>query len=132
MIVTGLGRARLTLRQRFEYVMKRLYRCINWLPIFATALPIALFALGAGAWGKERHPIIHGWVSSGFFRDVCYPWVTQFLPIAFYAIYIALFFQKRIARAEVLSSMVLYSLIIGGFWCFAILILGLANQGAGR
>ncbi len=132
MILTVLARACLTPSQRFGYAMKGFYRSINWLPVFATALPIALFVLGAGGWGKERHPIIHGWVSSGFFRDVCYPWVTQFLPFAFYVTYMALFFQKRISRAEVVSSVVLYSLVIGGFWCFAFLLSGLANQGAGR
>lgn len=132
MIVSGLGRARFKVRQRFEFTMKRVHRILNWLPILATALPIALFILGAGAWGKEQHPIIHGWVSTSFFVDVCFPLVTRYFPVAFYAIYTTLFFQKRIARVEVLSGVVLYSLVIGGFWCFVFLLSGLANQGAGR
>lgn len=112
--------------------MKRLYRVINWLPILATVLPIALFLLGAGDWGKEQHPVIHKWVSSEQFTTLYYPWVTKFLPLVFYAIYLSLFFQKRISKVEVACSMFFYTLCIGAFWFFAFLLSGMASQGAGH
>jgi hypothetical protein len=105
---------------------------MNWLPIFATVLPISLFMMGAGDWGQKQHPVIHGWVSSELFRSLYYPWLIRFLPFGFFAIYVSLFFQRRISKVEVACSLVLYTICIGAFWFFAFLLSGLASQGAGH
>jgi hypothetical protein len=88
--------------------------------------------MGAGDWGNRKHPMVHSWVSSEFFRSLYYPWLTKFLPFVFYAIYLSLFFQRRIGKAEVACSMIFYTICIGAFWFFAFLLSGLASQGAGH
>jgi hypothetical protein len=87
---------------------------------------------GAGGWGEEQHPTIHRLVSTDLFRAFYYPWTTKFLPFIFVAMYVALFFQKRVKKMEVACGAILYILTIGTFWGFVFAVSGLASQGAGH
>ena len=112
--------------------MKNVYRLINWLPVLLTIIPLSLFIIGSGAWGKQQHPLIHSWVSTEIFRDMYFPFALKALPFFSAITYLSLLFQKKLKRIEIIISLVIYFLFIGGFWLFVLAISGLASQGAGH